>query len=66
MTLVLKNVRECSASNGAETTDFLIEDGQISRKEPEITAPQDATIIDRKRLLALPGFVNAHAHIDKS
>lgn len=66
MTLVLKNVREWSASNGAETTDFLIEDGQISRKEPEITAPQDATIIDGKGLLALPGFVNAHAHIDKS
>lgn len=66
MTLVLKNVRVWSASNGAELTDFLIEDGKISGNEPSLPVPSDATVIDGQGLLALPGFVNAHAHIDKS
>ncbi|GIG24102.1 amidohydrolase family protein [Cellulomonas denverensis] len=53
---------------GGETTDLLIgPDGRIERLG-DIPADgiDPAQVIDGRGLLALPGLVNAHAHVDKS
>jgi cytosine/adenosine deaminase-related metal-dependent hydrolase len=41
--------------------DVLIEDGRIAAVAPAIAA-DDAEIIDARRRLVMPGFVNAHMH----
>ncbi|RXR26188.1 cytosine deaminase [Oerskovia turbata] len=66
---VLRNVRPW----GADPVDLHVTDGNITRVTPHSpteagasrarTAPGE---IDGRGLLALPGFVNAHAHVDKS
>ncbi|MCI0159333.1 amidohydrolase family protein [Leifsonia shinshuensis] len=53
---------------GGDRSDLLIEDGVIAAVEPH--RPDRAAtaddVIDGRGLLALPGLVNAHAHLDKS
>ncbi|MBD8080760.1 amidohydrolase [Cellulosimicrobium arenosum] len=52
---------------GGDRVDLHVTDGRFSAvtpHDPAAPAPSDA--IDGCRLLALPGLVNAHAHVDKS
>lgn len=51
---------------GGAPVDLRIEDGAIVGIEPAGTGTGTAGGIDGRGLLALPGFVNAHAHADKS
>lgn len=64
MHLVVSNVRPW----GAEPSDVVVTDGSVSAVVPAGTAtvPEGAVRVDGRGLLALPGFVNAHAHVDKS
>lgn len=56
----LSNVRPW----GGDAVDILIEDGKIAAINP---AGQSATGgLDGRGLLALPGFINTHSHVDKS
>jgi cytosine deaminase len=62
----LRNVR---IWNGASTdaVDLHLADGRISAVTPATPAsPTDAGGVDGRGLLALPGLVNTHAHVDKS
>ncbi|MDR3252623.1 MAG: amidohydrolase [Tannerella sp.] len=43
------------------TTDILIAGNRITRIAPQIEQP-DATLIDGRRKVALPGFMNMHTH----
>ncbi|MDF2848830.1 MAG: amidohydrolase family protein [Oerskovia sp.] len=68
---VLRNVRPW----GGDPVDLHVADGHITRVTPHSpteagarragTAPAPGEV-DGRGLLALPGFVNAHAHVDKS
>ncbi len=66
---VLRNVRPW----GGEAVDLHVADGRITRVTPHVqadaassgTAPAPGEV-DGRGLLALPGFLNAHAHVDKS
>ncbi|MDX1301035.1 amidohydrolase family protein [Photobacterium sp.] len=60
--LLIKNVRPF----GKESSDILILDGKIEKIAPSITAVTPATVVDGGGKLALPGFIDGHAHIDKS
>lgn len=52
---------------GGEARDLLIADGRIREVLPTGTDPAGVEArIDGRGLLAVPGFVNAHAHVDKS
>ncbi len=53
---------------GGDRSDLLIENGVIAAVEPHRPdrAPSTDDVIDGRGLLALPGLVNAHAHLDKS
>lgn len=64
MHLVVSNVRPW----GTEPSDVVVTDGVVSAVVPAGTAaaPEGAEVVDGRGLLALPGFVNAHAHVDKS
>jgi cytosine/creatinine deaminase len=57
---VLQNVRPW----GGDAVDIRIADGLISAIQP--TGPAESGALDGRALLALPGLVNAHAHVDKS
>ncbi|ERK72376.1 hypothetical protein N136_01277, partial [Leifsonia aquatica ATCC 14665] len=64
-TVLLTNVRPW----GGAASDILIEQGAIAAVEPHDPArpePAGGETIDGRGLLALPGLVNAHAHLDKS
>ncbi|NUT35976.1 MAG: amidohydrolase family protein [Hamadaea sp.] len=60
--LLVANVRPW----GADPVDLTITDGVIAAVAPAAAGPQDGDRLDGRGLLALPGFVNAHAHVDKS
>lgn len=65
--LIVSNVRPW----GDESVDVLIDGGVITEIRPHRTveSAEDASgieVIDSQGLLALPGFINAHAHVDKS
>lgn len=60
--LTVTNVRPW----GAAAADLLIIDGMITDVVPVGTATTATDRVDGKGLLALPGLVNAHAHVDKS
>lgn len=55
---------------GGDAVDVTIVDGVISDLSPTGNSTESSTEpgqrIDGRGLLALPGFVNAHAHVDKS
>ncbi|WP_051297304.1 amidohydrolase family protein [Brevibacterium album] len=63
-TLLIRNVRPW----GGGARDILIEDGRIASLTPvgEGSARVSVPEIDGRGLLAVPGLVNAHAHVDKS
>ncbi|SNR78656.1 Cytosine/adenosine deaminase [Haloechinothrix alba] len=60
--LTLTNVRPWDAA----PVDVMITDGAISDVVAAGTADTSGETVDGRGLLALPGFVNAHAHVDKS
>lgn len=51
---------------GADPVDIDIADGVITGIRPAGTPPIGVRELDGRGLLALPGIVNAHAHVDKS
>lgn len=51
---------------GAAPADVVIEGSTISAITPTGTAHGPAEVIDGAGRLALPGFINTHAHVDKS
>jgi cytosine/creatinine deaminase len=61
-TLLLCNVRPY-AGNAA---DLLIENDRIVHIAPMLDAPPGATVEDGKGEIVLPGFVEAHTHLDKT
>ena len=61
---VVRNVRLWSASTDA--VDISLAAGTITAITPAANRPADDDGYDGRGLLALPGLVNAHAHVDKS
>ncbi|MBO9554468.1 amidohydrolase [Cellulomonas sp.] len=62
-TLVLTRVRPW----GGAAADLVLRDGVIASVSPAGgPLPDGAEVVDGAGLLALPGLVNAHAHVDKS
>lgn len=51
---------------GGDPVDIAMADGVITAITPAGTAPIGVREFDGRGLLALPGLVNAHAHLDKS
>lgn len=51
---------------GGDPVDIAMADGIITAITPAGTAPIGVREFDGRGLLALPGLVNAHAHLDKS
>jgi cytosine deaminase len=51
---------------GGPAADVVVDGGRIREVRPASGADADGERIDGGGLLALPGFVNAHAHVDKS
>ncbi|MFC4138284.1 MULTISPECIES: amidohydrolase family protein [unclassified Microbacterium] len=51
---------------GGEASDILIDGSEITQVVPATDAPIAETEIDGRGLLAIPGLVNTHAHVDKS
>lgn len=60
--LVISNVRPW----GADAVDVVVDAGTITALVPVGTAPAAEEVIDGRGMLALPGLINAHAHVDKS
>ena len=44
-------------------TDVLMQDGLIQAVGPDLVAPEGATTIDGRDMLAMPGFVDTHWHM---
>jgi cytosine deaminase len=61
-TLLLTGVRPL----GGPARDLLVTDGRITRVGERLTAPEGATVVDGRGHLAVPGLVDAHAHLDKT
>lgn len=59
---ILANVR----TRSTELVDIAIDGDTIGRVMPAGGSHEGAEVIDGEGRLALPGFVNAHAHVDKS
>ena len=59
--LLIRNVRPPHA----DATDLLVRDGRIADIGPGLSA-DDAQVIDGEGRLLFPGFVDAHAHMDKT
>jgi len=63
MNLLLRNA--CIASESSPdllSADVLIQDGIIQKVAPDITAPDNARIIDCNNQILCPGFFDAHVH----
>ena len=61
--LLIKDVRPLGGQRG----DVLVRDGHIAALGPDLTsASSGATIIEAAGRLLFPGFVDAHAHMDKT
>ncbi|SDD98436.1 amidohydrolase [Glycomyces harbinensis] len=59
--LLLKNARPWTPGEPLDTTDIAIADGRIAA-----SAPVAAQVIDLEGAIVLPGFVDAHCHLDKT
>ncbi len=60
--ILVRNVRPW----GAEAVDILIQGTTFVEFGPSIQPPEGTTELDGAGLVALPGFINSHAHLDKS
>jgi cytosine/adenosine deaminase-related metal-dependent hydrolase len=61
-TLLLTDVRPF----GGPSRDLLVVDGRIARVGERLEAPEGAAVVDGRGHLAIPGLVDAHAHLDKT
>jgi cytosine deaminase len=61
-TLLLTGVRPL----GGPAADLLVEGGRIVEVGERLAAPEGATVVDGRGQLAIPGLVDAHAHLDKT
>ena len=61
-TLLLRDVRPF----GGPSRDLLAVDGRIARVGERLEAPEGAAVVDGRGHLAVPGLVDAHAHLDKT
>lgn len=67
-TWILANIRP-ALPLGSEAVDLVIAGGEIAASLPAGTAKTahpGAHVEDGRGMLALPGLINAHAHVDKS
>ena len=62
----VRNVRLPAADGTTAAVDLQLQDGLITAVTAAATGPLDGASRDGRGLLALPGLVNAHAHVDKS
>jgi cytosine/adenosine deaminase-related metal-dependent hydrolase len=62
MTTVIQGAR----LDSGRLADLSIEDGRIAAIAPNLAAPPGAEILDATGCLILPGYVDAHAHVDKT
>lgn len=62
MSLLLKNADIVTATRRFQA-DILCADGLITEIGPDLTAPDDAEIIDATGKLVFPGFIDPHVHI---
>ena len=62
----LHDIRIWSPEGGSAAVDLRLDGGSIAAVVPAGSAPRPEGSRDGRGLLALPGFVNTHAHIDKS
>jgi cytosine deaminase len=60
--LLLTNLRPM----GGPALDLLVDGGRIAEVGERLRAPAGATVVDGRGQLALPGLVDAHAHLDKT
>jgi cytosine/adenosine deaminase-related metal-dependent hydrolase len=60
--LLLRNVRPM----GGPAVDLLADGGRIAQVGERLPVPAGATVVDGRGQLALPGLVDAHAHLDKT
>jgi len=60
--LLLRNVRPM----GGPTLDLLVHGGRIAEVGEGLRASASTTVVDGRGQLALPGLVDAHAHLDKT
>ena len=60
--LLLRNVRPM----GGPAVDLLVDGGRIAEVGEGLRTPAGATVVDGGGQLALPGLVDAHAHLDKT
>jgi cytosine/creatinine deaminase len=61
-TMIIRNVRPMNS----EAVDLLIRDGRFQEIGAGMEEVEEATAIDGGGRLLFPGFVDAHAHMDKS
>src|SRR5262245_43297537 len=59
---LIRNARPLNAP----PTDLLIRDGRIAATGASLPIPPGTEVIDAANRLLFPGFVDAHAHIDKT
>lgn len=60
--LLLADVRP----SGGPARDLLVRDGRIVEVGEGLAPPEGATVLDGRGHLAIPGLVDAHAHLDKT
>ena len=60
--LLLRNVRPM----GGPAQDLLVEGGRIAEVGDGLRAAAGVAAVDGRGQLALPGLVDAHAHLDKT
>jgi cytosine deaminase len=59
-------IRDCRPAGGAGRADIQIRDGRIVAIGAGLAVPAGAAVEDAGGLLALPAFVEGHAHLDKT
>jgi cytosine deaminase len=60
--LLVRDVRPL----GGPARDLLVQGGRITQVAERLQVPEGATVVDGRGHLALPGLVDAHAHLDKT